>query len=807
MRTAALAKVASSPVTLAPRKTTLRHQMSKATPGRWTVYGRRQMTFDLNKNSDSNRRLSDYVNNKKTNEGDSMVEHEFQTSEPGPAAVHVPSAMGNDKKTAKKKMPNARFMQRMMVSMMERYTDEEVAAMKKTAAAHAGGMTKAERAKLACMDNELYAEAAEDNSDEDSQEADDKEFAGQPSSSYLGGNASDKIPAMSHQVLGKWFGSNAKKKDVLAQIKANDDPTSAYQLAKDLGVPTKYPGVERKAIPLSALRQHLAKRVELVYSNLGRNNLGLGDSTTGAGGDNCGTGKGGFAPGNTCAAKKAVEDDFDEFLMAEFGEDDSESLTARLAEIQTAFRKWATITNLKPGQWPEVTYYTREVFTDYVIAESTADGDLYKIPFTEGVLTGEIEFGDAVRVTAQYVPVMATEVADLCTDGHGWQLFVEHEFAEAPEWMPLLPKPGNYVHPKYGDIKLSKARNASFAAGVNKKIYQSSLPVNAEHAPGNDGAHGWIEEARLNADGSVDARVTWTDLGKEAIEKDRFRYISPEWADEFEAPDGKKITDVIRGAALTVRPFFKDKQLRPLVASERGWSVCDSPTPGGDGQSSQVYFFTALEPSEPTSKSGTNSNKEPKQMADKDNNNAQEGANKKAVEATTVDAQKFAELEDRFAALEAENLANKTAAEAQAAEVKMLSETNAKLTDEAETKRFTEEVEGKTKASKYAYVGDPGQHVKHLKSLAKAFGEDSEELKFYLQTQRQAATIASQSLLMTELGNSGVENETTAYGKLTALAKARKAEKPSLSFEQAFTEIISAPEHKELYTRYTEEGN
>lgn len=492
-----------------------------------------------------------------------------------------------------------------------------------------------------------------------------------------------------------------------------------------------------------------------------------------------------------------------------------ESLTARLREIDSAFREWAKIPNLKTEQWPRVNYYCREIFSTYVIAESATDSELYQIPFEKAVGSDALVFGTPIKVVTKYVPAkMATELAELCTDGHGWQLFVEHEFTEAPEWMPLLPKPGKYVHPKYGDIKLSKSRNASFADGVNKKIYQSSLPINAEHAPGNDGAHGWIEEARLNEDGSVDARVAWTDLGKEALAKDRFRFISPEWADECETPEGKKLKDVIRGAALTVRPFFKDKQLRPLVASERGWAVCDATPANSDPASPQFFFFTALQPSAPGSEPGTHQMKEP-EMADKDKEKkaAEEPETPvekpvvKATDATTVDAQKFAEMETRFAALEAENAANKAAAEAQAAEVKKLSEANAKLTDDAETMRFTEEVEGKTKESKHAYVGDAAAHLKHMKSLAKAFGEDSEEFRHYLATQRQSATLAANSLLMREMGASGVDNETTAYGKLVALAKEHQSKNANLTFEQSFAEVMSMPQHKDLYQQYTEEGN
>lgn len=609
-----------------------------------------------------------------------MLQAQKETSEPGPANVHVPTAMGGDKKTTKKKTPNSHFMQRMMVSMMERYTEEEVAAMKKTAAAHAGGMTKAEKAKLAAMQDELYKESASEADPETDDDLDDN-----------------------------------------------------------------------------------------------------------------------LEPGKKAACKTMAEDD---------DEEAAESLTAKLNKISTDFREWARIPNRKPDQWPDCKYWMREVFATYVIAEDCATTDLCKIPFMENT-TGGYDFGMPVKVNVKYVT--ASEVADLCADGNGWRLFVEHDFAEAPEWMPLLPKPGKYKHPKYGEIKLTKARNANFADGVNKKIYQSSLPINTEHAPSNEGAFGWIEEARQNDDGSIDARVSWTDLGKDAIEKDRFRFISPEWADECESPDGKKLTDVIRGAAMTVRPFFKDKHLRPLVASERGLETLDHALPASDQP--QLFFFTALLPSEPASQPGIQTYKEPTPMAEKEKIETPEvpvekpaATIVKAAETPAVDALKFAELETKLQALEAENMANKQAAEIQASEVKKLSEANAKLTDEAETLKFTEEVEGKSKANKHAYVGEFAKHVAHMKSLAKAFGEESEEIKFYMETQRQSAALAESSLLFAEKGRGGAGGDGTPWGKIVGVAKSKMETDKTLSEAQAISLVLR--EQPELYAEYqASEGN
>ncbi len=618
--------------------------------------------------------------------------------DPGQAAVHTDAPMNGDK--PKKKVPNTHFMQRMMLQMMEKVSGEDWAAMRKHAAAHAGGMTKAEKAKMAAME-ELYKEMPADDPD--------------------------------------------------------NDPTAEPDADPD------------------------------------------------------------DAPKNTKGTKNTKPA---EKQMAEGDEEAAESLTATLREIESAFRTWAKKPNRKPDEWPDCNYWCREVFDGYVIAEGCADAELYKIPYTESAKGDGYNFGLSQKVVTKYV--VASEVADLCADGHGWRLFVEQDFgeyAEPPQWMPLLPKPGKYQHPKYKEIKLTKTRNASFADGVNNKIYQSSLPINTEHAPSNEGAFGWIEEARLNEDGSVDARVTWTDLGKEAIENDRFRYISPEWVDECDTPDGKKLKDVIRGAALTVRPFFKDKHLRPLVASERGWEVLGHALPATDEP--QLFFFTALAPSAPASTPEIPTQEEPKAMAEK---NAKETPVKdttpepeKPVEKAApvvqaaepaVDAKAFAEMQAKFAAIEAENAAIKQAAEAQAAEVKKLSEDNAALKDEAETLRFTEEVTGKVKDNRHAYIGETAKHVKQLKSLAKAFGEDSEEFKFYVETQRQAAAVSANSLLFREMGRGGADAETSAYGKVVAMARAAQEKDKTLSEQQAIAVVLKDPTNAKLYSEYlAEDGN
>jgi cation transport regulator ChaB len=202
--------------------------------------------------------------------------------------------------------------------------------------------------------------------------------------------------------------------------------------------------------------------------------------------------------------------------------------------------------------------------------------------------------------TAQVRGVDFKEVADLCAMKAGEsepqegavRLFVElQSFNEPPEWIPLLPSPGIYQHPKFNNVAITTERNQRFVDGFKRKVYQERLPIDCEHELKLGGAFGWIVDMRLNGDGSADARVEWSDRGQKLFASDgsapRFRYISPEWYDEWPDPvDGTRHKDVVIGAALTTRPFFKERALRPLVASERGLSVPkDDVALGGDSTS------------------------------------------------------------------------------------------------------------------------------------------------------------------------------------------------------------------------------
>lgn len=147
--------------------------------------------------------------------------------------------------------------------------------------------------------------------------------------------------------------------------------------------------------------------------------------------------------------------------------------------------------------------------------------------------------------------------------------FIEFAAAEPPDTINVFPAPGTYKHPVWGDLEVTKEGNQLFVDNFNAHVYQEHVPIDAEHETQLSGAVGYLKALSLNEDDSIEASVDWTERGQKLIESDSFKYISPAWFEEWSDPaTGDEFENVMIGAALTTRPFFKDQALRSLVASE-----------------------------------------------------------------------------------------------------------------------------------------------------------------------------------------------------------------------------------------------
>jgi hypothetical protein len=148
-------------------------------------------------------------------------------------------------------------------------------------------------------------------------------------------------------------------------------------------------------------------------------------------------------------------------------------------------------------------------------------------------------------------------------------LFFETDsLKDVPDRIQVLPV-GVFNHPTYGTVDLSPGVLDEIVANFNAQTYGQTLPISIEHDP-NSGAAGHITGLIRNDDGSVDATVDWNPHGRQALAEDRFRYISPELRTDWLNPITRaKAANLLVGAGLTTRPYFKSETLRPLiVASE-----------------------------------------------------------------------------------------------------------------------------------------------------------------------------------------------------------------------------------------------
>lgn len=460
-------------------------------------------------------------------------------------------------------------------------------------------------------------------------------------------------------------------------------------------------------------------------------------------------GVGMFAPSASTEGKAVVYAVPDVKWLAEFWND----VRYRLAELGMGSAS-------EHGWNPHITLgYFDESQGDSTLLDRLAGLPLRFETLTVAISDRRIELPFRMGTSLSY------NMADMVAKGHGWRLFVEaSEVTAVPEWIPCLPRPGVYQHPAYGEIVITGDRNARFVSQFNAGIYQDRIPVDAEHETKLSGAVGWIVEMRVNADGSADARVEWTERGKKLVEGGGYRYVSPEWYDDWADPaTGVGYQDVIVGCAICTRPFFKSPALRPLVASEAGLNVLGSDELGTDDEDEEELDM----------------------------------ANEKQVSLTEAEVQSFREMAGKYGAMEAENATLKKANEAMDARVKAMESA-------ARTSRFNDLIAGRKNDGK-AWFGETAKHVKVLEGLASAFGEESEQFTAYAEQQNALATQMAESSLFSEIGSDagGVK----PHGE-SALAKMEKkardvATAEKITYEQAFTEVMNRD--PKLYGEYLAE--
>ena len=134
-------------------------------------------------------------------------------------------------------------------------------------------------------------------------------------------------------------------------------------------------------------------------------------------------------------------------------------------------------------------------------------------------------------------------------------------------WLHAMPL-GTKLHPEYGKLQFTSDRLERYAANVKNRVRKIDLDIDYSHkgdpAKGHKAA-GWVKDAEVRGDG-LWIGVQFTDAAKAEVAAGEWRYLSPEFKDEWADADGVTHKDVLFGAALTNRPFLKD--LLPIAASE-----------------------------------------------------------------------------------------------------------------------------------------------------------------------------------------------------------------------------------------------
>jgi hypothetical protein len=352
------------------------------------------------------------------------------------------------------------------------------------------------------------------------------------------------------------------------------------------------------------------------------------------------------------------------------------------------------------------------------------------------------------------------------------RIYAELKAGEIPSdgWIPFLPTPGRFTHPTYGQIDITPGQNREMVESVKRKIYQEQIPLDAEHESKLSGAVGWISDMRMNDDDSADAYVKWTDRGRQLIAGGQFKYVSPEWFRTWRDPATQQVyANVVAGGAITTRPFFKDKVLRALVASERGVEVIgEQKKEAPVSEDKKPVIEPIVEPEKTFTAAEV------------------EAAKKQALDES---AQTFA---DRLKAAEDLAAAEKTAREG--LETRVVG-----FEAEAQRRRFTEIVLGRAEADGARWAGEPDKHVGLMTKLAGAFGEDSQEVKDYIEQQTAIAVQLKTSSVFDEIGSGAPGALSDPEKKLDELAKARQASNAELTYEQAYAEVSATAEGKKLY--------
>ncbi len=374
-------------------------------------------------------------------------------------------------------------------------------------------------------------------------------------------------------------------------------------------------------------------------------------------------------------------------------------------------------------------------------------------------------------------------------------------FGEIPQWFQVIPGPGKWKHPEWGDVTVTAADLKEFAKNFKDGIYQEHIPIDAEHQTKLSGACGYFTDVKVGGpkgEPGLWAQAEWTDRGKTLLTKERYRYFSPEWYQTWKQPDtNKEFSNVLVGGALTTRPFFKDQSLKPLVATEGYlWSVSEKE---GTEQWQEIERQASQpDPETKPEKRGGNMSDikltltEDQAKAVLDGKDIefsadQLGTVREHVAATIKATEMNPEVARRFAELETQN--KDLAAIAQRGVERV-----AAMERESKRREFAEFA----RANRMAFKGEVDEIVGQLEKFS---GELSpESFTAYLDERKEFSARLKESGLFSQIGHENAKPATVA-DEMEALVTAKMGE----GMTRPDATIKVASENAALYNRYNKE--
>jgi phage I-like protein len=142
--------------------------------------------------------------------------------------------------------------------------------------------------------------------------------------------------------------------------------------------------------------------------------------------------------------------------------------------------------------------------------------------------------------------------ADPETFGHFCVALNAAQDGAAPEWVELIPA---------GELVIGLDGRKWIMTDAQKVVDASNAlirtdgdsPIDKEHLmflrDGDGEAYGWVKEYRLAANGSIEGRVEWTDLGIEAVSRKHYRFVSVAFDFDYNTME----VMVVKGGGLTNR--------------------------------------------------------------------------------------------------------------------------------------------------------------------------------------------------------------------------------------------------------------